>query len=65
MSQRTFGRGESGRCGDVAEGAVAFVVVEDAVAVVGDEEVAAAVVVVIADADALAPAGAGEAGFLR
>ena len=49
--------------GDVGEGAVAVVAVEGVLAVVGDEEVVPAVVVVVADADALPPAGAGEAGF--
>ena len=44
-------------CGDVGEGAVAVVVVEDVLAVVGDEEIVEAVVVVVADAAGLAPAG--------
>src|SRR5580692_4430764 len=47
----------------VGEGAVAVVVVENIFSVVGDIEIFTAVVVVIADADALAPAGVREAGF--
>ena len=54
---------EAGFGGDVGEGAVAVVAVEDVLAVVGDEEVVPAVVVVVADAAALSPAAAGEAGF--
>ena len=42
---------------------VALVVVEAVVAVSGDVEVVVAVVVVVADAGALSPAGVGEAGF--
>ena len=49
----------------VGECSVAVVVIEDVLSVVGDVEIFPPVVVVIADADALAPAGVGEAGFLR
>ena len=54
--------GEAGFRGDVGEGAVAVVAVEDVLAVVGDEEVVPAVVVDIADAAALTPSGVGQAG---
>ncbi len=47
----------------VGEGAVAVVVIEHIFSVIGDVEIFAAVVVVIADADALAPAGVREAGL--
>ena len=55
-------REEAGFLGYVAELAGAFVVIEDAVSVVGDEEVAQAVVIVVGGADALAPSGSGQAG---
>ena len=48
---------DSGLLADVGEGAVAVVVVEHVLAVVGDEQIVVAVVVVVADADALSPAG--------
>jgi hypothetical protein len=48
---------EAGGLGDVGEGAVAIVAVERVLAVVGDEEIVEAVVVVVADAAGLAPAG--------
>ena len=48
---------EAGLFGDVGEGAVAVVAVEGVLAVVADEEVVPAVVVVVADAAGLAPAG--------
>ncbi len=54
---------EAGFGGDVGEGAVAVVAVEDVLAVVTDEEIVPAVVVVVADAAALAPAAVCEAGF--
>src|SRR5580693_7649863 len=60
-----FGAGleEAGAFGDVGEGAVAIVVIQNVLAVVGDEEIIVAVVVVVADAAGLAPAGTGvEAG---
>ncbi len=58
--------GEAGLGGDVGEGAVAVVAVEDILAVVADEEIVEAVVVVVADAAALAPAGCVlESGFER
>src|SRR4029077_9899939 len=47
--------------GDIGKRAVAVVVVEDVLAEVGDEEIVEAVVVVIADADGLPPAGMNEA----
>ena len=50
--------GQAGLRGDVGEGAVAVVAVEDVLAVVADEEIVPAIVVVVADAAALAPAGA-------
>src|SRR2546425_10566760 len=54
---------DAGLGADVGEGAIAVVVVETVFAEVGDEEVVEAVVVVIADANALSPAGMNEAGF--
>ncbi len=59
------GAGDAGLLGDLAEGAVALVVEEAVFAVGGDVEVVEAVVVVVADAGALAPAGGGEAGLAR
>src|SRR5580698_7079952 len=55
-----FGAGldEAGAFGDVGEGAVAIVVIENVLAVVGDEEIVVAVIVVVADAAGLSPAGA-------
>ena len=50
-------------CADVGERAVAVVVIEHVLAEVGDEQVIVAVVVVVADADALSPAGVSDAGF--
>ena len=55
--------GDAGLFADVGEGAVAVVVVENVLAEVGDEQVFEAVVVVVADADALSPAGVGHAGL--
>jgi|SRR5580658_85799 hypothetical protein len=49
----------------VGECSVAVVVIEDVFSVVGDVEIFPAVVVVIPDANALAPAGVSETGFLR
>ena len=49
--------------GDVGEGAVTVVVVEAALAVVGDEDVGEAVVVVVGGDGADAPAVVGDAGF--
>ncbi len=49
----------------VGERAVAVVMVEHAIAPIGDEQVVQAVVIVIADAAALAPASARHAGFDR
>jgi hypothetical protein len=55
---------DAGFFADVGEGAVAIVVIEDILAVVGYVQILEAVVIVIADADALAPAAVREAGFL-
>jgi len=55
--------GDAGFFADVGESAVAVVVVENIFAEVGDEEIVETVVVVVADADGLSPAGMGEAGF--
>ncbi len=54
--------GDAGFAGDIGKGAVAIVVIESAVAPVGDEEIVMAVIVVIADAYALSPAGAAQTG---
>ncbi len=51
------GAGDSGLLGYLFEGAVALVVEEAVFAVAGDVEVVEAVVVVVADAGSLAPAG--------
>ena len=51
------GASDSGLLGYLFEGAVALVVEEAIFAVAGDVEVVEAVVVVVADADSLAPAG--------
>src|SRR5580658_3920192 len=55
-----FGAGleEAGAFGDVGEGAIAVVVVEDVLPVVGDEEIVVAIVIVVADAAGLSPASA-------
>ena len=55
--------GDAGLRADIGEGAIAVVVVEDVLAPVGDEQIVVAVVVVVADADALSPAGVDESGF--
>ena len=54
---------QAGLFGDVGEGAVAVVAEQRVLAVVADEEIVPAVVVVVAHAAGLAPAGAGEAGL--
>ena len=59
------GAGDACLFADVGERAVAVVVIQHVFAVVGDVKVGPAVVVVVADADALAPAGVDEAGFFR
>src|SRR5580700_3027843 len=51
--------------GDVGESAIAVIVIEDVFSVVSDVEIFPAVVVVVADANALAPSGVGQASFLR
>jgi len=55
--------GDTGFLADVGEGAVAVVVVENIFAEVGDEKIVETVVIVIADAHALSPAGMMQAGF--
>src|SRR5258708_1559985 len=57
------GAGDACFFGDVGEGGVAVVVVENIFAEVGDEKIVETVVVVIADADALSPARMMQAGF--
>src|SRR5439155_8595542 len=57
------GAGDAGFFADVGKGAVAVVVVEDVFPEVRDEEIVEAVVIVIADADALSPAGMKQASF--
>ena len=57
--------GDAGFRGDVGEGAVAVVVIENVAAEAGDVEVGPAVVVVVADGSAHGEAGSGEAGFCR
>ena len=54
---------DSGFFAHVGKGAVTVVVVEDVLAEIGDEQIVETVVVVVADADALSPAGMNEAGF--
>ena len=56
--------GDTSFFANVGEGAVAIVVIQNILTVVGDEEVIEAVVVVIADADALSPTGTAETGFV-
>src|SRR5262249_18818899 len=56
---------ESALAGHVRKRAVAVVVVEHVLAIVGDEEIEVTVVVVVADTDALSPSMANETGFLR
>src|SRR5262249_25859252 len=58
------GAGDPGSFADVGERAVAVVVVEDVLSVVGDVEIGVAVVVVVADAHALSPPGMNQAGYL-
>src|SRR5229473_2372588 len=55
--------GDAGFFADVCEGAVTVVVVENVFSEVGNEEIVEAVVVVIADANGLPPAGMEQAGF--
>src|SRR5580698_9890978 len=57
--------GDAGFFAYVGESAVAIVVVQDIFSVVGDVEIFPAVVVIVADANALAPTGVSEAGFFR
>ena len=49
--------------GDIGEGAVAVIAIEDILSVVADEEIVPAIVVVVADAATLSPAAAAKAGF--
>jgi hypothetical protein len=53
--------GNAGLGGNIGERAVVIVVVEDVFAEVGNEEIVEAVVVVVADADGLSPAGMNQA----
>ncbi len=55
--------GDAGLLAHIGERAVAVVVVENILAEVGDEQIFEAVVVVVADADALSPAGVRHAGL--
>ena len=57
MFQRVSVPGDARLFADIGEGAVAVVVVQDVLAEVGDEQIVEAIVVVIADADTLPPAG--------
>ena len=59
------GAGDAGFVAHVRECSVAVVVIKDVLSVVGDIEIFPTVVVVIADANALAPAGVGKSGLLR
>ena len=58
-------RGDARFCRDVGERAIAVVAIERAIAPIADEEIFVAVVIVIAGAHALAPAGARHAGLQR
>src|ERR1700722_465916 len=55
---------DAGFLTDVGECSIAIVVIEDILAIVRDVQILEAIVVIVADADALAPAGVCEAGFL-
>ena len=57
--------GDAGFFADVRKSAVAVVVKENVFAEVSDEQVFEAVVVVVANADALSPTGVGQASFRR
>ena len=59
---RAFAR-HAGLLADVGERAVAVVVVQNILAEVGDEQIVPSVVVVVADANALSPAGVRDAGL--
>ena len=59
------GTGDASSFAYIAEGAVAIVVIEDVFPVVGDVKILEAVVVVVADADALAPTSVSKAGLSR
>ena len=48
---------------DVGKGAVAIVVIENVLAVVGDVEILESVVIVVAHTDTLAPSSVGQTGF--
>ena len=56
---------DAGLCADIGERAVAIVVIENVLAEIGDEQVVPAVVVVVADAASLTPAGMRESSLLR
>ena len=57
------GAGDAGLLRNLAEAAVAFVVIEAILAVAGYVEIGQAIVIVVANAGPLAPAGAGEPGL--
>ena len=57
------GSGNAGFFGDVGEGAVAIVAIENAAAILRDVEIGETVGVVVANGDAHAVAAAGDAGF--
>src|ERR1039458_4018094 len=59
---RAFAR-HAGLLADIGKGSIPVVVIEDILAVVGDEEIVPAIVVVVADANPLSPAGVGEPSF--
>ncbi len=59
---RAFAR-HAGFLADIGESAVAVVVIENVLAEVGDEQIVPAIVVVVADANALSPAGVRDAGL--
>ena len=52
---------DAGLLADIGEGAVSVVVVQNILAVVGDEQIVEAIVIVVADADALTPPDCGSA----
>src|ERR671923_2305853 len=56
--------GDAGFLADVSERAVSIIVIKNILAVISDEQVVEAVVVVVANADALSPAGTAQPGFI-
>ena len=49
----------------ICEGAVAIVVVQNILAVIGNKEIVKTIIVVVADTDTLSPSGMRQAGFYR